>query len=205
EATTNTNSDLAIAENTAANLGAITISNSYGSPDSSGDSYYDQYYNHPGIAVVASSGDTGNVVEYPSSSNYVLAVGGTTLQLNSDNSYRGEQVWSGTGSGCSSGEIANSWQLDLPNWNATGCKNSRATVDVSADANPNTGAAVYITYPGNSGGNWYQFGGTSLSSPIIAGVIALAGGIPANSNVQQIPYLNYSTSNFHDVTTGSNG
>ena len=74
--------------------------------------------------------------------------------------------------------------------------------DVSADANPNTGAAVYdtIRYQGQSG--WFQVGGTSLSSPIIAAVYALAGN--GTSTVDgSYPYSH--TSGLFDVTSGSNG
>lgn len=86
------------------------------------------------------------------------------------------------------------WQTD------TQCLN-RTIADVSADADPNTGAAVYdsVRYQGSKG--WFQVGGTSLASPIIAGVYALSGNTSGNAN--SIPYSN--TSLLHDVTSGSNG
>ena len=101
----------------------------------------------------------------------------------------------GAGSGCSAYETKPSWQTD------TGC--SRRTVaDVSADADPNTGASVYdsVTYQGQSG--WFQVGGTSLASPLIASVYALTGST-GSANYGQTPYLH--TSSLHDVTSGSNG
>jgi subtilase family serine protease len=125
----------------------------------------------------------------------VTAVGGTTLSLNSNNTYKSETVWSGTGSGCSAYEPKPTWQKD------TGCVR-RTAVDVAADANPSTGAAVYdsLGYSGRSG--WFQVGGTSLSSPLIAGVYALAGN--ASSTVDG-SYAYSHKSYLHDVTSGSNG
>src|SRR5262249_49819932 len=79
EASSASYADLGPAENTAASLGATAISNSYGGGEISSESSFDGYYNHPGIAVTASSGDSGYGVEYPAASQYVTAVGGTTL------------------------------------------------------------------------------------------------------------------------------
>src|SRR5262249_41249770 len=84
----------------------------------------------------------------------------------------------------------------------TGC--SRRTVaDVSAVADPNTGVAVYDTYGfGRRGGGWLVFGGTSVASPIIAAVYAVA------NNTGTINYGSYSYADLrrrHDVTSGSNG
>lgn len=204
EATTNSNSNLAAAVNEAAKLGATEISNSYGGSESSGETSYDSSYNHSGVAVTASSGDSGYGAQYPAASPYVVAVGGTTLHLTSSNTYSSESVWSSGGSGCSSYETANSWQTAVADWSQTGCGTKRGIADVSADADPNTGAAVYDStrYQGQAG--WFQVGGTSLSSPLIASVFALAGGTTA-TNAQQVPYSKFTSSNSHDVTTGSNG
>jgi len=198
-------SDLGTAVNTAARLGATEISNSYGGSEWSSEISYDSYYSHPGIAVTASSGDSGYGAEYPASSHNVTAVGGTTLQLNTDNTYANEAVWSDTGSGCSVYESANTWEQSLSNWSLTNCGAKRAIADVAADADPNTGAAVYdsTSYDGITG--WFQVGGTSLASPLIAGVYALAGGVPANTVASSLPYLNFSSLTFHDVTQGNNG
>lgn len=199
-------SDLSTAVATAARLGATEISNSYGGTEWSGETAYDAYYAHPGIAVTASSGDSGYGAEFPASSPYVVAVGGTTLQLSAtSNSYAGETVWSGSGSGCSAFESANSWQKILGNWSQTNCGANRAVADVSADADPNTGAAVYDSTPYGGTVGWYQVGGTSLASPLIAGVYALANGVPANTNASSIPYLSFTTTTSHDITVGSNG
>jgi subtilase family serine protease len=198
EANSNSFANLEAAVNTAAALGANAISNSYGGSDSSPNSAY----NHAGIAITASSGDGGYGVESPASYNTVVAVGGTTLNL-SGNTYVSETVWSGAGSGCSSLNTAQSWQTSQSTWAATGCGTKRGVADVAADADPNTGAAVYDTtrYQGQSG--WFQVGGTSLSSPLIAAVYALAGNPGTATYPASIPYAH--TSSLHDVTTGSNG
>jgi subtilase family serine protease len=206
EASSNSLSNLAAAVQEAARLGATEISNSYGGSESSGGASYDSSFTHTGIAVTASSGDTGNAVEYPAASPDVVAVGGTTLHLTSSNTYNSESAWSSGGSGCSAYEAANSWQTAVSDWSQTGCGTKRGIADVSADADPNTGAAVYDStrYQGQSG--WFQVGGTSLSSPLIASVFALAGGTSSSvANAQLVPYSKFTSSNSHDVTTGSNG
>ena len=196
EATSATTANLGASVNEAVKLGATEVSNSYGGSESSTDTSYDSaYFNHPGVAITASSGDGGYGVEYPAASRYVTAVGGTTLNLGSGNTYGSEAAWSGGGSGCSRYDVKQTWQTD------TGCTR-RTVADVSADADPNTGAAVYdsVPYQGQSG--WYQVGGTSLSSPLIAAVYALAGNA-ASVTYGSYPYAH--ASSLHDVHSGSNG
>jgi subtilase family serine protease len=201
EATSNSFANLATAVNTAARLGATAISNSYGGPESS--STNGGAYDHPGIAVTASSGDNGYGVETPAAYNTVVAVGGTTLKLTASNAYSSESAWSGAGSGCSAYFSARSWQTSTAGWSATACGNRRGVADVAADADPASGASVYDStrYQGRLG--WFKVGGTSLSSPLIAAVYGLAGNASTASYPASIPYAH--TSSLHDVTTGSNG
>jgi subtilase family serine protease len=199
EAKNNQNASLAAAVNTAASLGATVISNSYGGSDSGPIAAY----NHPGIAITASSGDSGYRVESPASFNTVVAVGGTTLTLGTGNTYGSERVWAGTGSGCSSLNTARAFQKTAVGWAATGCVSKRGVVDVAADADPSTGAAVYDTTPYNGRTGWFRIGGTSLSAPLIAAVYGLAGNAKSTSYPASIPYAH--TASLHDVTTGSNG
>jgi subtilase family serine protease len=198
EATTNSIANLGIAEVEAASLGANAISNSYGASEFSGETADDVNYDHPGIAVTASTGDSGYGVEWPAASPYVTAVGGTSLKTASTARGWTETAWTGAGSGCSAYE-------PQPTWQTIGAITSvcakRATADVSAVADPNTGVSVYDTYAsflfGSSG--WLVFGGTSVASPIIASVYALAG------NTSQAPGFPYShTLSLNDVTSGSN-
>jgi len=194
EATSATTANLGTAVNEAVALGAKAVSNSYGGGDVTDASA--PYYNHPGVAITASSGDNGYGVEFPASSHYVTAVGGTSLRSASNSRGWTETAWSGAGSGCSTKNTALSGAASF----GTGCS-MRAVADVSAVADPNTGVAVYdsTAYQGLSG--WLVFGGTSVSSPIIASVYALAGN--AGSIDNNYPYT-HSTSLF-DVASGSNG
>jgi len=95
--------DLGTGVNTAATLGATTISNSYGgAEDPSVPQTSQQFYHHDGVLVTASSGDGGFGVNFPASSQYVVGVGGTSL-VQSAGTTRGwvEGAWNGAGSGCS--------------------------------------------------------------------------------------------------------
>jgi subtilase family serine protease len=196
EATTNSFANLGTAVNRAAAMGATAISNSYGGGDAS-DAANGSFYNHPGIAVTASSGDGGFGVEYPASSSFVVAVGGTSLTRSATARGWSESAWSGAGSGCSAFNTA------IPSASTfnTGCPR-RAVADVSAVADPNTGVAVFDSIPFQGFSGWLVFGGTSVSSPIIASVYGLAGNA-ATIDANDFPYQ-HSTALF-DVTTGSNG
>ncbi|MDE2181925.1 MAG: S53 family peptidase [Alphaproteobacteria bacterium] len=185
--------DLATAENRAAWLGAHVISNSYGG-DESGTQSYESAYNHSGVAITASSGDSGYAggVEFPASSPHVTATGGTSLYRASNARGWSETVWSGAGSGCSSVYYKPTWQKDQ-------LCGMRMVADVSAVADPSTGVAVYgpVTY---STSGWQVYGGTSVAAPLIGGIYANNGGsVTYGSN----PYANQT--HLFDVTSGSNG
>ncbi len=184
---------LGTAENTGASL-ANVVSNSYGGSDAS-DSSYGTYYNHPGKAITVSSGDAGYGVEYPASSHYVTAVGGTSLRTASNSRGWSETAWSGAGSGCSAYNTALSGQSGL-----TGCSR-RAVADVSAVADPATGVAVYDSTSAGGQSGWLVFGGTSVAAPVIAGVYGLAANAASVTN--NYPYAH--TGSLFDVTSGSNG
>ncbi len=195
EATSATTKNLGTAVNTAVSLGATSVSNSYGGGETSTEASTDaSFYNHPGVAVTASSGDSGFGPEYPAASQFVTAVGGTSLTRASNARGWSETAWSGAGSGCSSFEAKPSWQTD------TGCAH-RTIADVSAVADPNTGVTVYDTEGGDPG--FEVFGGTSVASPIIASVFALAGTPTAGTYPSSYPYSH--TTSLNDVTSGSNG
>jgi hypothetical protein len=190
EANSNSYTDLLQAFDTAAAMGANVISNSYGSSEFSSEVSFDSHFNLQGKAITFSSGDNGYGTAYPAASPYVTSVGGTTLQSISPHV---ETTWIGSGSGCSSYEPKPSFQKDA------GCS-MRTIADVSADADPNTGAIIYDS----PYGGWLQVGGTSLSSPIIAGVYALGKGFSGYGN--SVPYANGSYGvNLYDITSGNNG
>jgi len=205
EAASNSYSNLGAAVNYAKTQArTVAVSNSYGGSESSGELNYDSYYTSSTVAITASSGDGGYGVEYPAASPYVTAVGGTTLKRDTTTSQTrpgwSETAWSGAGSGCSSYETRPSDQTTVTNIPKS-CGN-RAVADVSADADPNTGVAVYDTFrePG-----WMIFGGTSVASPIISSVYALA----SNTSVGSVAAAAYSyrppAGSLNDVTSGSNG
>ncbi|HSD87321.1 MAG TPA: S53 family peptidase [Kofleriaceae bacterium] len=191
QATSNSFANLATAVDTAASLGALVISNSYGGSEGS-SAAYEGHYNHAGIAITVSSGDSGYGVEFPASSPHVIAVGGTRLVRSSNTRGWAETVWSGAGSGCSSVYAKPSWQID------TGCA-MRTVADVSAIADPNTGVSVYGPVRRKASG-WLVFGGTSVSAPLIGGVYGVNGG---SVTYGSDPYAH--TSALFDITSGSNG
>jgi Ricin-type beta-trefoil lectin domain/Putative Ig domain/Subtilase family len=190
--------NLGAAVNAAVSLGARFVSNSYSFAETARETAYDAYYDHPGVAVTASSGDSGYGTAYPAASRYVTSVGGTSL-VRAPGTARGwrETVWNdfgATGSGCSGYEAKPAWQTD------PGCPR-RTENDVAADADPNTGVAVYDTYGQDRG--WEVFGGTSVASPIIAATYALAGPPGAGATPAEYPYQH--TGHLYDVTSGSDG
>jgi hypothetical protein len=228
EAQTNLNMNLETAEQTAALIGATEISNSWGGGEPSSDS---PAFNHPGIVITASSGDDGYLNwfsetapksdDYPASSPHVVAVGGTRLNLNATTkAWESETVWNdggvsggafkgagAGGGGCSVPFSAAAWQQSLANWASVGCGSSRAVADVSADADPYTGVAVYDSTETEGSRGWATIGGTSVASPIVASVFALAGGAHGVAYPARTLYENelQSPGSLHDVTVGSNG
>jgi subtilase family serine protease len=203
EAGSNKNSDLYTAEDEAAALGANVISNSWGGPEYTGEgSDCNTYFDHPGTAVTAAAGDSGFGVWFPAACASVTAVGGTTLYQNDSARGWGESVWGngqagtdgdGTGSGCSAYIPKPAWQHD------TLC-GKRTVADVSAVADPATPVAVYDTY---GYGGWVAVGGTSVATPLIAGVYALAGNTSSIGAGASYSYAHHQ--HLYDVTSGSNG
>jgi subtilase family serine protease len=168
--------------------GVVAISNSYGGQDGGNT----RYYNHPGIAITASTGDSGyQGGQVPASYTHVIGVGGTSVTP--DGSHRGysESAWSGAGSGCSSQNHQPRYQQDVK----TTCKTD-AMADVSAAANPGAGGASIYYH-----GQFSQVGGTSESSPLIAAIFALSG----NTSGYPGKYLYAKPGQLNDITTGTNG
>jgi len=203
-------------------LGASVVSMSWGYfLETSGDSFLEPQLDstyfapalaaNPDVTFLAATGDNGSYPgpSYPADSPDVVGVGGTTLTVaGSSGSYSwgGETAWSGSGGGISNIYSEPSWQEPVQSYGM------RTVPDVSADANPSTGAAVYD--PDDYGG-WVEVGGTSLSTPLWAGMIAVAdqgrsvlGNSPLDGPNQTLPALygdqNYTT-NYHDITQGNTG
>lgn len=199
--------DFGVAMNTAAKLGANAASVSYQfDPDATLDlGAAARDFFHPGMAITASSGDggyEGTPDGWPQNLPTVTSVGGTSLFV-TPGVGRGytETAWEGSGSGCAS-ELPPA--LGQPSSVSAACGGFRADSDVSADADPQTGAAVYDDYAPFSGEpyNWIDVGGTSESSPYIAGIYARGGNL-ANVEGPNTLYADPSSA-FNDVTIGQN-
>jgi hypothetical protein len=240
--------NLAAAVNEAVSLGATEVSNSYGAPEVDLGTTERAAYSHAGVVIAAATGDDGyydwteknqdvKLVRLPQRPNMpaslpsVVAVGGTTLELDSGGERKSETVWDGdgpldesfsvyglaegaTGGGCSRYFTAQPWQLNAPGFAAAGCGDQRLAADVAAVADPLTGFDIYDSYEANcekcesvkAGRDWVTIGGTSLSTPLISSLYALAGG----SNGVSYPSLTLyghlgDPSDLYDVTEGGNG
>jgi hypothetical protein len=188
--------------------GAKVVSMSWGANDFAGESAYDSHFNVSGVAFVASAGDSGGVVEYPSASPYVLSVGGTHLPLDKYGNRittNPETAWSSGGGGVSSNEALPTYQSS---YGLT--YSGRATPDVAYDADPNTGVAVYDSTRYLFWSGWQVFGGTSIGAPQWAGLIALADQsrptpLATNDLTSSPAYNAAGSSNYRDITSGSNG
>jgi subtilase family serine protease len=188
---------------------ANVVTMSWGGSEFSSETYYDTYFTdvstNPGVVFLASSGDTGGVVGWPASSRYVIAVGGTNLAANSSTGGLAtpvsETAWNGSGGGCSRYETALVAQ-PLP---ATPTCTRRGVPDVAMSGGPTSAVSVYISMQGG----WYEVYGTSLASPMYAGVIALTDSSRSSklSNTQAFTLLYGSgaTSSYRDITSGTAG
>jgi len=195
EADSATLDDIGVAVNRAVKRGAKVVSNSYGADEFTGmDAYATAYYTHPGVAQVFSSGDYGFMAaSFPAVLPNAIAVGGTSLTH--DASGWSEAAWWGAGSGCSA------W-VDKPTWQRDKHCDMRTVADLSAVADPDTGLAVYDTYGLGADNGWIVVGGTSLSAPLISGMIARAGN---PQKLASAKYIYTHRSGLADVVGGSNG
>jgi hypothetical protein len=188
EANSSGGGDLIAAEAIAAAQSPTAISNSWGGSEFAGENTYDSSFSFPGIPVTVSTGDNGYGVQWPSSASTVTAVGGTELAPDATARRWNETAWAGAGSGCSTQEPKPAWQHD------PGCVN-RTVSDVSA-LGGSPGLAVYDTY---SQPGWTNLFGTSLASPLVASVYALA-----YPDYTQATTYTHAASLF-DITSGSTG
>jgi subtilase family serine protease len=192
EAKSSIDNDLAHAVNTAVNLGATVVSLSFTVPEGPGES--NGMWNHPRVAIVAAAGDNGyGLANWPAASTNAVAVGATSL-VAAPSTARGwtETAWSGTGSGCSLAAPKPSWQKDIA------CSH-RTIADIAAVGDPSTPVAIYDSYQDNG---WVQVGGTSVSTPIVAGVFALAGNASSLTGANS---LYAKSSMLFPVIGGANG
>jgi hypothetical protein len=164
EAKDNYGENLYPAVEEAVKLGATVVSDSWAGEEYASESEDDSYFNQPRIPILFASGDNGYGVEYPAASPYVVSVGGTSLRKAANTRGWSESAWSGAGSGCSQFESKPAWQKD------EGCT-KRTVADGAAVADPETPVSVYDTYESSG---WLLLGGTSVATPLMAGVEALS-------------------------------
>jgi subtilase family serine protease len=215
EAASNSYSDLFYAESLATNevaaYGGGEVTNSWGGSEFTGEQAYDSYFNTPGVVYFASSGDSAFALSYPAVSPNVIAAGGTSIQRNPAGSFTGETYWDnqygGGGGGLSQYETIPSYQSVITSIVGT----HRGVPDVSSDADPVSGVAVYDTTPfqGNVPA-WIQLGGTSVSSPTLAGIANVTGVTNFSSSNETLTeiYTDYGSSGeyaaeFRDITQGN--
>ena len=236
EAASNSNSNLLQAVNVANTIvatcngscpsgGTGEVSMSWGSSESSSEIFSDSYFTQPGVTYFASSGDSGGKVIWPSASPNVVSAGGTTVNRDTSGNSTNETTWSSAGGGPSSYEVMPPYQDITADVNTTGM---RGTPDLSFDANPATGVSVYDSTSSQGLVGWMVFGGTSVASPSLAGIVnnagAFDGGWDGGSNTSSVSnnlYSNYSAdvsssanpsgcsytsaTPFYDITSGSAG
>ena len=196
--------------------GVSAVSMSFGGSEYSGQTAYDSIFQtpagHQGVTFIASSGDrsSGGYYSlydpnpmYPSSSPNVVGLGGTSLYVDAAGNYLSESAWSGSGGGISTVESKPSYQSGVTQSSAW-----RVSPDVAFVADPNTGVAVYDSYA-TDGAPWIQVGGTSVSAPIFAGMMAVAdegralkGLNTLDGPTQTLPALYSMPSFIRDITTG---
>jgi subtilase family serine protease len=215
--------------------GVCAVSMSWSEDEFSGDAAYDYHFTtpagHNGVTFLAATGDYGAystnyypqnppvIVQYPAASPNVVAVGGTTLSVDGQGNYQSESGWGhgtdsywelGSGGGISTIAAQPAYQMGV----VTQSNTQRTIPDVAMDGDPNSGVPVYDAYNFGSDTPWEvgAVGGTSLATPMYAGVIAIANqgrainglGTPDGST-QTLPMLyTISANDIHDVTTGNN-
>jgi subtilase family serine protease len=211
EARSNSYADvLGAVDYAASQAGVAVVSMSFGSWEFPGELTLDGHFEgHPGVAFVAAAGDSGAPPSYPAAAPGVLAVGGTTLSLGTDDAWSGETGWGGSGGGISAFEPKPPYQSGVPQ-SAT----LRTNPDVAYDADPSTGFAVYDSFPDSDGrAGWFQVGGTSAGAPQWSALIAIAdqgrslAGLGPLGSLADTPGKLYELqgTNFHDITDGNNG
>jgi len=182
------------------------VSMSWSGSEFSTEASNDTHFQNTNVVYFASSGDTGGVNGYPSVSPFVVSAGGTTINrspANPNGSFVSETAWSGSGGGPSQFEPKPTYQNNVAGTDA----NYRSAPDFSFDADPNTGVSVYDSTSCQGFSGWLVFGGTSVSSPSLAGIVNLAGGFAAGSTAELTTiYANRAnTADFRDIVSGTAG
>ena len=195
-------------------MGPGAVSMSFGTLEGSWTASVDSAFSASNMTYLAATGDSGAAVSWPAVSTKVLAVGGTSLTYTGVG-VRSEVGCSGTGGGTSLYTPVPVYQnVTVP---GMGGVRNRTVADVAFNADPATGQYVAVITPGSSAVKWISAGGTSLSTPQWAGLIAIANGVralsakPALGTPHAVLYGQIATvpgtyaSAFADITRGLNG
>ena len=206
EAASNSFSDLLRAVDVASGIagaGGGQVSMSWGGSEFSSETSYDSHFNHTGVVYFAASGDSGGKTIWPGVSPNAVSAGGTTLNLSSTGAFISETGWSGSGGGPSKYEVRPSYQNVIQS--TVGSR--RGAPDFSFDANPYTGVSVYDTTSCQGMSGWMVFGGTSVSSPSLAGIVNSAGSFSVSTNAELTTIYGSMTNSldFRDITSGTAG
>jgi len=212
EARSNSLSDLIAASKAAVSNGASVVSMSWTTGEFSSEKNTDNSFLASGVTFLAASGDSGTGVSYPAASPDVVAVGGTSLSLDANGNYLAETAWSGSGGGLSTVEHEPSFQaqFNIPN----DPQGHRGVPDVSYNANPGTGYAVYDSVAINGYAGWFQVGGTSAGTPQWAALVAIANSLRSAAGKAHLSSTDPSlytlaqaaaNADFNGITQGSNG
>jgi subtilase family serine protease len=214
EAASDSTSDLMNAVNLARQLpGVSVVTMSWGGGEFRGQGNYDSFFTtpagHNGVSFVAASGDYGSKygANWPATSPNVVAVGGTSLLVDAAGNTLSETAWSGSGGGLSARTYEPGYQAGVQR------SGRRSNPDVSMVADPNTGVPVLVMTPSTGQAYWGVYGGTSLSTQLFGGLVAvvnqgraLAGLGTLDGPTQTLPLLySVSSADYRDVTTGSTG
>jgi len=214
EAASNSFADLISAADVASNIvsanGGGQVSMSWGGSEFSSEGNNDFHFTTNGVVYFAASGDSGGKTIWPGVSPNVVSAGGTTINRNSSGNYVNETAWSGSGGGASQYESRPSYQN--PIIDVVG--NRRGAPDISFDANPNSGVWIYDSTSCHGRSGWMVFGGTSASSPALAGIVNLAGS-SAPSSVAELSTIygicgtsgasSCVNGDFNDIASGTAG
>jgi len=179
------------------------VSMSWGGSEFSTEASNDSHFQNTGVVYFASSGDTGGANIYPSVSPYVVSAGGTTINRDRSGNFGSETGWSGSGGGPSKYEPKPSYQVGIANTDGT----QRSAPDFSFDSDPNSGVSVYDSTRCQGLSGWLVFGGTSVASPSLAGIVNSAGQFSSSSTAElSTIYKNYAnSSDFRDIVSGTAG
>ena len=179
------------------------VSMSWGGDEFSSERSFDAHFQNTGVVYFAASGDVGGLTSYPSVSPFVVAAGGTSIQRSSSRAFLREVGWSDSGGGRSRYELKPAYQNNVAGTSST----KRSVPDFSFNADPNSGVLVYDSTSCQGLSGWLIFGGTSVSSPSLAGIVNLAGHFRSSSTSElNLIYANRANANdFRDITSGTAG